>query len=148
MKSTTDNITLKSLCERANIPASLIRAVVRQAGGWKSFCEMAEDITRHGIDGGFSGFIYYSETEPFASRNKEAISELLSSQAQEMGYDSTFTMIRGFGCFKGDTLSDVELMNALCRGRNPKDGPNILNGLAWYAVEEVAREYCRLTNQD
>jgi len=134
--------TQAKLIKSSNIPASLIRAVVRQLGGWGSFIEKAADITNHGINGGFSGFIYYTDTEKFAKANKEAILELASSQAQEVGFDSTLAMIRGFGCFKGDTLTDCELMNALCKGRNPKDGPNILNGLAWYAGEEVARAYC------
>jgi hypothetical protein len=140
-------ITQKKLIESSSIPARLIRAVVRQMGGWENFTEKAEDITNHGINGGFSGFIYYNETEPFAKANREAISELLSSQAQDMGYDSTFAMIRSFGCFKGDTLTDCEIMNALCKGRDPKDGPNILNGLAWYAGEEVSRAYCDLLEQ-
>ena len=148
MKTTTENITLKTLIEQTNIPESLVRAVVRQFGGWESFCESAPDVCRGGIDGGFHGFIYYTDTEPFAKRNQEVIYELLSSQAQEIGYDSTFAMIRGFGCFKGDTLTDGDLMCALCRGQNPNDGPNILNGMAWYAGEEVCREYCRLTGQD
>lgn len=140
-------ITQKKLIESSNIPASLIRAVVRQIGGWDSFTEKAADITNHGINGGFSGFTYYTETEKFAKDNRDAISELASSQAQDCGFDSTFAMIRGFGCFKGDTLTDCELMNALCKGRNPKDGPNILNGLAWLAGEEVARAYCDLLEQ-
>lgn len=141
-------ITLKKLIASSSVPASLIRAVVRQMGGWETFTNYAPDITRHGINGGFVGFTYYSDTVPFASRNKDAISELASSQAQECGYDSTLTMIRSFGCFKGERLTDGDLMRALCRGKNPEDGPNILNGLAWYAAEEVARAYCDLTEQN
>ena len=141
-------ISQKQLIEKSNIPAGLIRAVVRQSGGWQSFTESAPDICRGGIDGGFHGFIYNSDTEDFAKRNHELISELASNQAQELGCDSTFAMIRGFGCFKTDKLSDTELMNALCKGKNPVDGPNILNGLAWYAGEEVARAYCDLTGEN
>ena len=148
MKTTQATITLAKLCDHSNIPAPLIRAVIRQMGGWENFTQSAPDICRHGISGGFNGFIYYSDTEPFASRNKDLISELASAQAQECGYDSTFAMIRDFGCFKGDTLSDGDLMRVLCRGKNPVNGPNILNGLAWYAGEEVSREYCRITEQD
>lgn len=142
MNTTTKKPSLSALIESTNIPASLVRAVVRQMGGWESFTESAPDICRHGIDGGFNGFIYYTDTEPFAKRNLEAINELASGQAQELGSDSTLAMIRGFGCFRGDTLSDGELMRALCHGKNPPDGPNILNALAWYAGEEVSRAYC------
>lgn len=56
MKATLE-VTLKKLVERSNIPESLIRAVVRQMGGWESFKESAPDICRGGIDGGFHGFI-------------------------------------------------------------------------------------------
>ena len=141
-------ITLKTLINSASIPESLIRAVVRQLGGWEGFTGSAPDITNHGINGGFCGFIYYTDTEPFAKRNLEAINELLSSQAQEIGYDSTFAMIRSFGCFRGDNLSDGDIMRALCRGKNPDSGVNILNGLAWYAGEEVARAYCDLCESE
>ena len=137
-------ITLSKLINSTSIPASLVRAVVRQLGGWNSFAQSAEDITNHGINGGFCGFVYYKDTESFTRRNLEGINELLSAQAQEIGYDSTFAMIRSFGCFRGDTLSDGDIMRALCRGRNPDSGVNILNGLAWYAGEEVARAYCDL----
>lgn len=145
---TTTKLSLKSFCEKSNLNPQLVRAVVRQFGGWESFCESAPDVANHGIDGGFHGFIYYNETEAFAKRNCELISELASAQAQELGFDSTFAMIRGFGCFRDDTLTDGDLMRALCRGQNPKDGPNILNALAWYAGEEVCRSYCDLTGEN
>ena len=41
-----------------NIDADLIRAVIRQSGGWLSFQEMAQDIYNHGISGGFNGWIF------------------------------------------------------------------------------------------
>ena len=136
--------TQTELIKSSSIPAPLIRAVIRQMGGWETFTGYAADITRHGIDGGFNGFIYYADTEPFAARNKDAILELASGQAQEVGYDSTFALVRSFGCLKGDRLTDADLMRALCKGRNPENGPNLLNALAWYAAEEVARAYCDL----
>ena len=145
---TQNTISIKLLIESTNIPEGLVRAVIRQIGGWESFATYAPDVANHGIDGGFSGFIFYAETEAFARRNGELISELLSEQAQEIGYDSTFDMIRAFGCFKGDTLSDGDLMRALCRGKNPESGVNILNGLAWYAGEEVCRAYNDMIERD
>lgn len=140
--------TLKKLIKSSSVPASLIRAVVRQMGGWETFTGYAPDITRHGIDGGFNGFIYYADTEPFAARNKDAILELASGQAQEMGYDSAFALVRSFGCLKGEQFSDADLMRAMCKGRDPENGPNLLNSLAWYAAEEVARAYCGLVESE
>jgi hypothetical protein len=135
-------MTLKTFCTNSNIPASLIRAVVAQLGGWEAFQESAPDITAHGIDGGFNGFTYHTDTEKFAKANIEDIGELISEQAQDLGYDSTFAMIRGFNCFKGETLSDIELIRAITGKTSRHFEPNILNGLAWYAAEEVARAYC------
>lgn len=139
--------TQTELIKSSSIPASLIRAVVRQMGGWETFTNYAPDITRYGIDGGFVGFTYYADTEPFAARNKDAILELASGQAQEMGYDSTFALVRSFRCLKGEQFSDADLMRAMCKGRNPENGPSLLNALAWYAAEEVARAYCDLIEE-
>jgi hypothetical protein len=111
-------------------------------GGWESFTESAQDITNHGIDGGFHGFIYYNETEPFARRNREAIAKMASDQAEEFG-TGVIEMIRGFGCFRNGTKpTDEEIGSALYAGKDAKDGLPVLNALAWYAGEEVARSYC------
>ena len=138
--------TLKNLIESTNIPESLVRAVVRQMGGWESFTESAEDVARHGIDGGFHGFVYYTDTEPFARRNRAAIAEHAEQQADDFGTTVT-EMIQGFGCFRnGDKPTDSEIGMALYSGKNKPDGVNVLNALAWYAGEEVCRAYCDCYN--
>ena len=124
------------------IASSSIRAVVRQSGGWESFKQSAPDICRGGIDGGFHGFIYNRDTEAFARRNREAIAQMASEQAADFG-SGTIEMIRGFGCFRNGTKpTDEEIGSALYAGRDAKDGLPVLNALAWYAGEEVARAYC------
>lgn len=139
-------VNLSALVEHSNIPASLIRAVVRQSGGWESFTESAPDICRGGIDGGFHGFIYTSETNAFAKRNREAISQMASQQADDFG-TSVIAMIQGFGCFRhGTKPTDEEIGKALYAGKD--DGAGVLNALAWYAGEEVARAYCDLTGEN
>ncbi len=141
MQTQTDKITLSKLIDSSNIPAKLIRAVVNQIGGWESFTESAPDIANHGIDGGFSGFIYYSDTEPFARRNRALIAEMAAGQANDFGM-GTLEMIRGFGCFRhGTKPTDEEIGSALYAGKDAKDGLPVLNALAWYAGEEVARAY-------
>lgn len=146
--NTTTQINQKQLIEQSNIPASLIRAVVRQIGGWGSFTESAPDICQGGIDGGFHGFIYTSETKAFAIRNRRFIAEMAKEQADDFGASIT-EMIQGFGCFRhGAKPSDSDIGSALYAGKDSKDGEPVLNALAWYAGEEVSREYCRLTGQD
>jgi len=136
MTTTTQKPSLANLIESTNIPESLVRAVVKQMGGWESFKESASDITRHGIDGGFHGFIYYSDTEPFAKRNRKEILEMASAQAKEFGV-GLVEMIMGFRCMNGAT--EAEIVEGLAGNTDRNQVPN---GLAWYAGEEVARAYC------
>lgn len=138
---TTTKASLSGLIESTSIPATLVRAVVRQMGGWETFCQNAPDICRGGIDGGFNGFIYNSDTEPFARRNRRDIASMAEEQAKEFGMEVS-AMIRGFGCFKGQDVTSSEVGRALYAGENMPDGVNMLNALAWYAGEEVARAYC------
>ena len=140
MQTTTKRPTLSGLVNSTNIPESLVRAVVRQMGGWKSFKESAPDICRGGIDGGFRGFIYYGDTMKFAKANKEAIRSLAIQQAEEISV-GVVEMIRRFGCFKNSGVTEAEIIDGLAGIAHPM-GVNVLNALAWYAGEEVARAYC------
>ena len=140
MQTTTKRPTLSGLVNSTNIPESLVRAVVRQMRGWESFKESAPDICRGGIDGGFHGFISYADTMKFAKANKEAIRSLAIEQAGEFGI-GVVEMIKGFGCFKHSEVTEAEIIDGLAGIAHPM-GTNVLNALAWYAGEEVARAYC------
>ncbi len=146
MKTATKQ-NLTALIASTTIPESLVRAVVRQMGGWESFTQSAPDITNHGIDSGFHGFIYYVDTEAFARRNREAIAKMASAQADDLG-SGVIEMIRGFGCFRNGTPTDEEIGLALYAGRDVEGGLNVLNALAWYAGEEVARAYVDMIERD
>lgn len=140
--------TLAAFCEASHLAAALIRATVKQFGGWKSFTESAPDVCRGGIDGGFHGFIYTTDTESFARRNRKLIAAMASQQADDFG-TGIMEMIQGFGCFRhGTKPTDEEIGRALYAGEQTEDGVGVLNALAWYAGEEVARSYCDLTEQE
>ena len=136
MTMTKTKPSLVNLINSTNIPESLVRSVVRQMGGWESFKESAPDITRHGISGGFNGFIYYSDTIAFAKRNRKAILEMATEQAEQFG-QGLVEMIKGFRCMNGAT--EAEIVEGLAGNTDRNQVPN---GLAWYAGEEVARAYC------
>lgn len=131
---------LQELIESTNIPETLVRAVVRQAGGWESFEEAAPDIARHGIDGGFHGFIYHTDTLKFAKKNRASIAELAESQASDFGM-GVLEMIQGFRCL-GIEYSTGEIARCLY---GSGDDTQILNAFAWYAGEETARAYADMT---
>jgi hypothetical protein len=133
---------MKDVSEKTGFPLPLLRAVARQMGGWESLRESASDIANHGIDGGFSGFIYCSETVKFYRANRAAILDLLEQQAEEFGMDPT-EMVCGFNCLRTTDPKDrAELHREVWRtlgGRMNSDDGSVANALAWYAAEEAAR---------
>ena len=132
-------ITVQSIASRLEASEKLVRAVIRQSGGLASFLEKAPDIARHGINGGFGGWIYYSETEPFAFRNRHEIQRLAEDQADAFG-STVSEMVRGFGQFRNskEKPTEAEIWRALTTGKD-ESGWNLSNLFAWYAAEEVAR---------
>lgn len=129
--------TIRQLIESSNIEPTLIRAVIKQLGGIDAFNDNYQDICNHGNSGGYSGFIYYSDTIPFAKKHKKSILKLAKDQAEEFGM-SPLEMIAGFNCFRDFEKDDV--FNFLTGIDSNEDSETvILNGLAWYAAEEVCR---------
>jgi len=85
---------------------TLFRAVVKQLGPtWNEIWERTEDFRDAGA--GVSGFIYYSETEPFARRNLENILLCLNDFESEIG----------------EPLK--------------KNNDNLMNWYAWFALEHI-----------
>ena len=129
--------TITTFCQEAShIPASLIRATIRQCGGWADFQEIAKDVANHGADGGFSGFIYYVETEAFFKRNREDILQMAQEMASDLG-QPVLDLIAGFNCL-GCEADDVA---KAIYGTKKQDEFHVKNALAWYALEEVARAF-------
>lgn len=80
------------------------------------------DVAEHGADGGFPGFSYYSDTVAFYNEHADAIWDMLGDLADDMG-ETPIGVIAGFRIAK-DIQSDDQFKNAL----------------AWFALEEVARD--------
>ena len=129
--------TLKNFIENSGIDAKLIRAVIRQSGGWQSFQESAPDIANHGISGGFSGWIYYTETCEFYAKNQNLIVELAECQSDEYGYQSAQDMVKSFRSLDA-TLSEI---GYTLHGNKRQHDTQVANALAWFAAEEVTRAF-------
>lgn len=135
-------LTLSQFIAESGLNASLVRSTVRQCGGWEMFQYTARNLqySSCGALGGFGGFIYYSETVPFAKRNKKTLLELCKEQAEEFhgnGY-SVGQFIASFNCVDCDA-EQVAIALYTGKGDNVTE---VYNALAWYALEEVARRYC------
>lgn len=133
-------ITIKQLAAQSNLDPALIRAVVRQAGGWAAFKERAQDVANHGADAGFSGFIYYADTVAFAMRYRPLIVALCNDMAANVGTGSAIDLVANFRCLN-DNYKPDEVGRTLY-GQKSKADTQIANALAWFALEEVARAYC------
>lgn len=145
------NLNMKTLIANSSIPATLIRAVVKNMGGLDSFKESAQDVVDHGATCGFGNFIYYTDTVAFTAKNRKSIAEYAAEQSKEIGYKDEIEMILSFNVIKkdNDDLTSSDIARALY-GRLADDDKKttIYNVLAWYALEEVAQAYCDLVEQD
>jgi len=141
-------ITIRAMIKNSSIPATLIRAVVKQLYGMESFRERAKDIVNHGIDGGYGGFIYHKDTVKFTKKHKKAIMEMAKDQANEFGMN-VFDMIAGFNCFRGEYQAS-EIAELIYKPFNwdNSDQVQVYNALSWYAGEEICRLYVDMVESE
>jgi hypothetical protein len=101
------------------------------------------DVSEHGADAGFHGFIYYTDTVSFAKRHRATILESLREFASDAAEGDPVALVMGFRCVKRAEVSPEAVSVALYGGRIPRgvsgnDVDAVLNGIAWYALESVA----------
>ena len=115
---------------------TLINAVYNRIGK-----DSIMDVVNHGIDGGFNGFIYYSETHSFAMRYRSIIVRMLEDSAEELGED-VVNMVSNFGVFRNNPMDneDKKDLYKYLGGGRPQQGA-ITNVMAWFAAEEVCRMF-------
>ena len=122
--------------------AKLQNAVIRQLGyNSKHDADLLvtmRDIVNHGIDGCFSGFIYYSDTIAFFKKNRAAIVELVRDMAREFGQDP-IEFVASFNCLQPADFETREEIARALYGRIKADDTQVPNALAWFAAEEVSR---------
>lgn len=119
----------------------LQQAVIEQLGYEELDQEAAsqlKDILNYGIDGGYTGFIYYNETIEFFNTNKVLIMEQLLDDRWSIGYNSITEMLSSFKCFKGLDTWNIERFLIDTEDEENEDQTTLKNGLAWYAAETVA----------
>jgi hypothetical protein len=117
---------------------ALTRAVIEQIGDRDSLA----DVVRHGAAGGFCGFTYYTDTLKFFRDNREEIKKLVEQTAKGLG-ESSFAMVKNFNCLRDCGVTVMEVATVLFGGFGEIDECNeqqIENALAWFALEEIARE--------
>ena len=115
----------------------LVTAVIEQLGlDDEDETETLHDIAQFGINSGFSGFTYYTETVEFYMENQPLIVNQLREDAQGYGQWSMMEMVRNFACCDEETTED-EIGKTLFSDDHYE---LVANCLAWYAAETVARD--------
>jgi hypothetical protein len=116
---------------------TLINAVYSRIGK-----DSIQDVNNYGINGGYSGFIYYSETAKFYSRYRKLINKLVFEMAESFGEEAQ-NMALNFNCVNSDNESKHDIAICLYGGnlRTLKDEFHLPNALAWFAAEEVCRMF-------
>jgi len=116
----------------------LTRAVINQIGDRDSLA----DVARHGAAGGFCGFTYYKDTSEFYRKNREEIKKLLGETSENYG-EGLFSMVCNFACLRDLKVTENQVAAVLFGKQgesNEGDEMQIENALAWFALEEIARE--------
>ena len=139
-------MNLSTFTENTSNP-NLTRAVIKQFGRWTDWQESADDIANYGATGGVNGFIYYTDTVAFYEANKGNIHALAREMIAEFN-DTTYDdfdgawgygrFVASFGCVD---LEPCEVVDAMLEGESNEDYTTVANALAWFALEEAAREY-------
>ena len=123
----------------------LIHAVVRQSGGTSNFESYISSSC--GIQGGYPGWTYYSDTIAFAERkqNRKQIIQLLEEDVESFVEEDIITMVSNFGYFrqnhsKKSTMNKDDKRDMYRYLSEVKCKEHIIpNLMAWYAAETVAR---------
>jgi hypothetical protein len=97
------------------------------------------DVANHGADGGYGQFVYYVDTVAFAQKHKADIMARLKDMAEQLGEDSAYSLIKSFRCLNNDYSID-EIVEAIHTETDDSAKAQVLNALAWYALEETAGE--------
>jgi len=129
-------LTLTKFSKKSHLAPELIRAVVKQCGGWDEFKSIAHDVYNHGASGGFSGFIYYTDTVGFTSKYKKPIWNLCKEYSQDCDL-SGFEFISKFRCLNLDIYAVAEAWF----DKKSEDRTDVFNALAWFALESVAYSF-------
>jgi hypothetical protein len=117
--------------------SNLRKAVINQLGGLEIFKQSFKDITRHGADSGFNGFIYYTDTTAFFKRNRRSILAHLDAICFDIGEDR-ISVLKSWRCL--NHLTSDEIARGLYEGGKSDEVTAVQNALAFFALEEVSHD--------
>jgi hypothetical protein len=113
----------------------------RKNGGLESLKELSSnlsDCAKYSADGGFHGFIWYSETTKFFHQNRKDIIKNLEQSAENCG-QSIVHFVEGFRMYR---CQPIPTYNQICRAIWDKsineELHDIYNSLSWFCLEDIS----------
>lgn len=108
-----------------------------------ALASMLEDVADHGADAGWPGFTSYTDTCEFTARNRKAVTALVETLADDLG-EEPMALVRSFRCLADQAREPGfggEVGRCLYGTGGTGDGYDLVdNALAWFALEETARQ--------
>ena len=124
------------------IDKDLSQAVIEQFTA-ESFLQYANDVSNHGIMGGYNGFTQYVDTEAFYVENRDAIIQWVKDYSESTGlYGSFLEMLVGTKVMQDQDFSLEDI--AAFVYENDEDADNFTyfaNAMSWIVGEEVCNAY-------
>lgn len=117
-------------------------AAIEQYGDWDTFLEAHADVCEHGMQAGFSGWTYTHDVVKFFTDNKEEVISYAKELAEEFGNDGMLSMIKGFGCLRGQFNED-EIAEAIY-DTSSEYHDTIAEAMGWLIAEQLARSCERM----
>jgi hypothetical protein len=99
-----------------------------------------QDVNNYGIDVGYGGFIYYSDTIEFAEKHRKAIIAIVSELSKEFE-ETEESFISSLNCFKNMDHISRAYYSFVYNDSDYPEYDEIANGLSWLAAEHVCRMF-------
>jgi len=99
----------------------------------KEFHETLSQVLRHGVNTGWTGFIYYTETEKFFDTYR---AEILAAFCESLDLKPWINTPMA------DFVSEADFLRVItkCDGVEPHVEMTVKNHLAWFALEFIAHQ--------
>lgn len=115
---------------------------------YKDIDATLKDIANYGINGGFGGFIYYSDTCDFFDNNADAIIARAEDLADELG-QNLLDFVNSFRILEGNAYRVSDMVKIVQSKGELEDFKltQLKDALAKFIAEDIARDYINMLEE-
>ena len=118
--------------KKTSVEIPLVNALISQCGGWKEFTEIAKDVSIHGFNCGYSGFISHNEVDKLFRKHTMTILETFAERNDGctiIDYVKRYT-----------DLSEIEIMHSIFANSDKRDS-SVGYWLTGFVFETLCYDY-------